>query len=152
MAGWEPGQVPTPHPPCPPKRALAPSDWGWDWGSQDSGRGNSAVCWLRLETSPRGAPSRPPGLRGRPNPSRRGSRFCRWAEVVLILRGLVSAKLGGDRSLACWPGGPGCTVHSHSCLLRFPALAEIRCPEGLIPAKYTRAVVVLCHRATGRAG
>lgn len=82
-----------PHFPRPRKKARAPSDPGWAWGSQDPGRGNSAVCWLRLETSPRGAPFRPPGIGGRPNPPRRGSQLRPRTEVVLIFRRRVLAKL-----------------------------------------------------------
>lgn len=69
--------------PRPPKRAPAPSDWGWTWVSHDSGRGNSAVYWLRLETSPRGAPSCTPVLVDGPNLSRRGNRLRPRTEVVI---------------------------------------------------------------------
>lgn len=93
-AGRELGQTRCPHSPRPLERALAPSDWGWAWGFQDPGRGNSAVCWLRLETSPIGAPSLPTGLRGRPSPPRRGSCIAAGRSGTL-LRGLVMAKLGG---------------------------------------------------------
>ena len=134
-AGWEPGQAPPPPSPRPPKRAPAPSDWGWAWGFQDPGRGNSAVCWLRLETSPRGAPSLPAGLRGRPNPPRRGSWLRCGAEVGLALEGRLWLNSGDPGSSVGGPAGSGRLGRFHSAFLRSRALAEIRCPKSLIAAK-----------------
>lgn len=112
---WAGNSAKQPFPfPRPRRRAPAASDWGWTRVSHDPGRGNSAVYWLPLETSPRGAPSCTSGLVDGPNPSRSGSRL-RPRTEVLIVRGRVIAKLGGTRE----PTGSGCIGRPHSAFLRF---------------------------------
>lgn len=132
------GTGPSTSSPTPnaPRSVKAPSDWGRARGSEDPWWDNSAVCWIPLETSPRGAPSRPQGLPGRPNLGKT-SRLEVRAEKDPSL-----ANYGKTPMVWIRAGLARRTPGSSSVSLPPVTTGEIGCCEGLISAKRTFGIVL----------
>lgn len=132
------GTGPSASSPTPnaPRSVKAPSDWGRARGSKDPWWDNSAVCWIPSETSPRGAPSRPQGLPGRPNPGKT-SRLEVRAEKDPSLANYCKTPMVWIRA-----GLARRTPGSSSVSLPPVTTGEIGCCEGLISAKRTFGIVL----------
>lgn len=134
------------HSPHPSVRATGASDWGWAWESQDPGRGNSAVCWLGLETSPRSPLPTLLGLAVVPTLQEEAARLAAGQQWCPFLAGPLPQN-SGDRGFSMVGfAGSGCAGNSHCAFLWFRALAESRCLKGIISAKYTFTSCALEHR------